>query len=60
MPPARLVEHAVQRNEGDLTGTGALMCRTGTFTGRSPKDKYVVYDDFTADPRGLGQDQPAL
>jgi phosphoenolpyruvate carboxykinase (ATP) len=49
MPPARLVEHAVQRNEGDLTGTGALMCSTGTFTGRSPKDKYVVYDDFTAD-----------
>ncbi|MBD0255411.1 MAG: phosphoenolpyruvate carboxykinase (ATP) [Cytophagales bacterium] len=49
MPPARLVEHAVQRNEGDLTGTGALMCSTGSFTGRSPKDKYVVYDDFTAD-----------
>ncbi len=42
-----LVEEAIQRGEGTLTSTGALMCSTGTFTGRSPKDKFIVLDDLT-------------
>lgn len=29
------------------TELGALNVMTGRFTGRSPKDKYIVYDDFT-------------
>ena len=32
-----------------FTNTGALAIDTGQFTGRSPKDKYVVYDDTTKD-----------
>ncbi|WP_395003806.1 phosphoenolpyruvate carboxykinase [Cypionkella sp.] len=37
-----LVEAAVQRGEGTLGKGGAFLCTTGQFTGRSPKDKFVV------------------
>lgn len=45
----QLVEAAVSRGEGTMTSTGALAGDTGTFTGRSPKDKFSVYDDTTKD-----------
>lgn len=44
----QLVEEALKNGEGVLTDTGALMADTGEFTGRSPKDKFCVYDDKTA------------
>ncbi|MGL5009212.1 MAG: phosphoenolpyruvate carboxykinase (ATP), partial [Paracoccaceae bacterium] len=37
-----LVAAAVARGEGTLGHGGAFMCSTGQFTGRSPKDKFVV------------------
>ena len=37
-----LVEAAVTRGEGRLGKGGAFLCTTGQFTGRSPKDKFVV------------------
>ena len=40
-PPA-LIEAALARGEGRLGRGGAFLCSTGQFTGRSPKDKYVV------------------
>jgi len=43
----RLTEMALQRQEGQLAGNGALVVRTGQFTGRSPKDKYIVRDAGT-------------
>jgi len=46
---AELTEEAVKNNEGVLTDTAALMCNTGKFTGRSPKDRFIVKDDFTKD-----------
>ena len=37
-----LVQAAVARGEGVLGIGGAFLCATGQFTGRSPKDKFVV------------------
>ncbi|MBD2814799.1 phosphoenolpyruvate carboxykinase (ATP) [Xenorhabdus sp. Flor] len=35
--------------KGTLTNLGAVAVDTGIFTGRSPKDKYIVRDDVTRD-----------
>lgn len=48
LPPAVLVEMAVQKNQGKLSESGALSIDTGEFTGRSPKDRYIVKDDITS------------
>ena len=44
-----LVEDTVSKEQGILTSTEALACDTGKFTGRSPKDKFVVEDSKTKD-----------
>ncbi|MGH9661928.1 MAG: phosphoenolpyruvate carboxykinase (ATP), partial [Bryobacteraceae bacterium] len=44
---AQLVEHALRGGEGQLSSGGALCVRTGQFTGRSPKDKFIVRDRAT-------------
>ena len=44
-----LVDAAVARGEGRLAAEGPLVVETGTFTGRSPKDKFTVRDAETAD-----------
>ena len=35
--------------KGADTDTGAVAVKTGVFTGRSPKDRYIVKDDITRD-----------
>ncbi|MCW5720506.1 MAG: phosphoenolpyruvate carboxykinase (ATP) [Devosia sp.] len=44
-----LVAAALGQGGGALTAHGALSVKTGAFTGRSPKDKFIVKDALTAD-----------
>ncbi len=43
----QLYEAAVRRREARLAHLGALVTRTGTFTGRAPNDKFIVDDELT-------------
>ncbi|MDB2657225.1 phosphoenolpyruvate carboxykinase (ATP) [Crocinitomicaceae bacterium] len=47
LSPAELVEDTIINGQGVLTDTGAIAIETGEFTGRSPKDRFVVCDDKT-------------
>ncbi len=49
LSPEELVQDTIRLGEGRLNDTGALVILTGEFTGRSPKDKFTVKDDYTAD-----------
>ncbi|CAM6000936.1 unnamed protein product, partial [Sphagnum balticum] len=47
--PEELIEETIKRGEGVLSDTGAIAIDTGEFTGRSPKDKFIVCDEITRD-----------
>lgn len=53
--PAALVDTAIARGEGQMADSGGLVVMTGEFTGRSPKDKFVVEDDTTRDTVWWGE-----
>src|SRR3989338_627037 len=44
----RLLERALDKKEGVLSHQGALCVQTGQRTGRSPKDRFIVRDEKTA------------
>lgn len=50
----QLVEKVLNRNEGSLTSTGAVRATTGKYTGRSPKDKYIVEEASNKDKMDWG------
>lgn len=47
LTPAELVEDTIINGQGVLTDTGAIAIETGDFTGRSPKDRFIVFDEKT-------------
>ena len=47
LSPAELIEDCILSGDGMLTDTGALAIETGEFTGRSPKDRFIVRDEIT-------------
>ena len=45
----KLHEICLERGLGKEASSGALAVNTGEFTGRSPKDRFIVKDDLTKD-----------
>ena len=54
LKPPRLYEEALDRNEGVLAANGPLVTRTNPYTGRSPKDRFIVRDEAVADAINWG------
>ena len=46
--PEELAAAALRLNQATLADNGALVIHTGKFTGRSPKDKFIVKDNLTS------------
>lgn len=44
-----LIQICINNNLGKIANSGALAVNTGEFTGRSPKDRFIVKDDITKD-----------
>lgn len=42
LTPPVLCEHIIRRSEGVITHGGAVAVRTGKYTGRTPKDRFIV------------------
>lgn len=47
LAPEELIADTLSIGEGVLNDTGALVINTGKFTGRSPKDRFIVLDEIT-------------
>ncbi len=45
--PEELAAATVRNGQGVFNDTGALVIQTGEFTGRSPKDKFIVLDEIS-------------
>ncbi|PKK39809.1 Phosphoenolpyruvate carboxykinase [ATP] [Clostridiaceae bacterium JG1575] len=51
----QLINEAVRRGDGILADNGCLLIETGQYTGRSPKDRFVVDDEVSHDTVGWGK-----
>lgn len=49
LSPKDLHHLTIKKKQGVETNTGALAINTGEFTGRSPKDRFIVKDEITKD-----------
>jgi len=49
LPTPSLYEHAIHNHEGHLAHLGALVVRTGHFTGRAVKEKFIVDEPSSHD-----------
>ena len=47
LSPENLTKIAVEKGQATLTSSGAININTGEFTGRSPKDRFIVRDAIT-------------
>ena len=49
LTPEDLTKRSIEMGEAIVTDSGAIAIDTGKFTGRSPKDRFIVEDDVTRD-----------
>ena len=49
LSPDELHDITVEKGQGKTASSGALAVHTGEFTGRSPKDRFIVKDGVTKD-----------
>ncbi len=49
LSPDELHKITIEKGQGIEANSGALSVNTGEFTGRSPKDRFIVKDDITRD-----------
>ena len=47
LSPEKLTEISLSMNYATLANSGAISINTGEFTGRSPKDRFIVKDSTT-------------
>ena len=47
LSPDELINHTLSMKMGKIVKSGALAINTGKFTGRAPKDRFIVRDDVT-------------
>src|ERR1700741_4639839 len=52
---AALYEEAIRKQEGVIAAEGPLVCRTGSHTGRSPNDKFIVREPSSDAHIGWGK-----
>jgi len=55
LPFRKLTEQTLALHQGSLSDTGALSVHTGKFTGRSPKDRFIVMDEITKNAVDWGE-----
>ena len=48
LPTSALYEEIVSRGEGLIAHLGPIVVRTGVYTGRSPRDKFIVKEPSSA------------
>lgn len=51
---SELIEFAIKNGEGKLANNGALVLNTGKYTGRSPKDRFIVKQKSVANDINWG------
>ncbi len=49
LPPEKLEEIAITKGMATRASNGAICVSTGKFTGRAPKDRFIVKDEITSD-----------
>ena len=60
LSPSALIERSVEQGQAKMTSLGALAVNTGKFTGRSPKDRFIVHDSKTAEAVDWGEINQAI
>ena len=59
LPTSALYEKIVSRGEGLIAHLGPVVVRTGVYTGRSPRDKFIVHEPSSAHQISWGvENQP--